>query len=402
MVLLKIAFRNIFRQKRRSALTLLTMTAGFFMASLAIAFNVGSYNVIIRELTRNETGHVKIAHSTYRSTPDMYYTIDNYRDVLGTMEDREDVAFATAELFGSGLAATDTRSLPVSVRAVDPRRHDEVFSYGGRVTEGEYMRSQKAEVLLGKHLARRLRVAPGDTLYLFSQTAYGRVAEDIFSVRGIVSPDQQRISESLLLMPLDIAQEYYELWDRVHEISLVGTHENARNLAAEVQKSLSDPYIAEPWQEFNRSLYEAMQADQKGGIVGVTVILIIVGFGILNTVLMAVLERQREYGVLKAVGTTPGQVFGLIVAEMMILAILSILVALPLSWSGSYYFATEGIPLSDPFTFGGVVWSHIYADIIPLSFTLPAVVVGVVTLFVSLFPAMKAARTNPADTMRID
>jgi ABC-type lipoprotein release transport system permease subunit len=404
MLIIKIAFRNIFRQKRRSFLTLLTMVSGFIMANLALSINLGTYGNIIEDFTRNKTGHVKVNHREYRESPSIYKTIDSSNNIMRRLENNSLISHATPAIFGGGLAAVHDKSFPVTVRAVDPRREDAAFNLSEEITAGDYFSSKGSrEVILGKKLAHRLSAESGDTLYLFSQTAYGRMAEDIFTVRGIISPEDTRTSQSLLLMPLETAQEYYELNNRIHEISLVAKQDGvSRKIAQQIQTLLPDRYTALPWQKFNSAFYEAMRADQDGAWVTIIIILIIVGFGILNTVLMAVLERQREYGILKAVGTTPTQIFVLIILEMGMLFLLSLVLSLPLAVAGNYYLAVEGIPLKEPFSYGGIVWNHIYAGFVPESFIIPALVVGIITLCVSFFPALKAARTNPAVTMRID
>ncbi|MGM0443226.1 MAG: ABC transporter permease [Fibrobacterota bacterium] len=403
-MLWKIALRNIFRQRRRTLLTILTMLGGFVLASISIGVSEGSYNEIIDRFTRSRLGHVQIVREGFRDDRSIYENISAWEELVKKLESRPDVAHAVPHIYGGGLATVHESATPVTVTAIDPAREEQAFSLSRRITKGAMISAEGAEVLVGKELAAILEARVGDTLYLFSQTARGRTAEDIFIIRGLVKESTAEMGRMSLYMPIQTAQEYYELSDRVHEIALVSPQKGAsRQLAKDVAAAINaDTLAVEPWQVFQKSFYTAMQADKQGAWVSLAVILVIVAFGILNTVLMAVLERQREYGLMKAIGTTPGQIFLLIILEMGILSLISISVGIPLALGGNWYLAEKGISMGQSFTYGGMEFSHIYGEINCISFVIPAVVVVTATLFVSIFPAIKAAKTDPAVTMRTE
>ena len=157
----------------------------------------------------------------------------------------------------------------------------------------------------------------------------------------------------------------------------------------------------EPWQVFARSFYIAMKADKEGMWIMLVIIVLVVAVGVLNTVLMSVLERRREYGVLKAVGTKPGQIIKMVLLEVNIMAVVCIVLGAGAGLLINYIFSIHGIAIPEPMTYGGMKFEYMFTEINAMSFYIPAVTVLVCATMVSLFPALKAAHTDPARSMRI-
>ncbi|MFQ6037270.1 MAG: ABC transporter permease, partial [Candidatus Aminicenantales bacterium] len=165
---------------------------------------------------------------------------------------------------------------------------------------------------------------------------------------------------------------------------------------------ISNPELSvEPWQVFAKSFYEAMKADKAGNYVMLVIIVFIVGVGVLNTVLMSVLERQREYGVMKAVGTKPGQIVKLVLLEVAVLALICIIIGAGFGLGANALLSTYGIRIGEGFTYGGMKFDVMKAEINLRSFVIPAVTVFACAVAVSFIPALRAARTEPARTMRM-
>ncbi len=145
----------------------------------------------------------------------------------------------------------------------------------------------------------------------------------------------------------------------------------------------------------------AMQTDQKGNYVSLFVILLIVAVGVLNTVLMSILERRREFGLLKAIGTRPMPIVSMVLCEVSILALVSVLIGSVLGVAGNYYLSIHGMTLSESFTYGGIEFKTMYAEVNARSLFIPAIMVILAATLVSIFPAANAARMDPARTMRM-
>ena len=168
-----------------------------------------------------------------------------------------------------------------------------------------------------------------------------------------------------------------------------------------IETSLNDSTLdVDSWQVVAKNFFRAMQADQQGDAIGRIIIMLIVAIGVLNTVLMSVLERTSEYGVLKAVGTKPRQIFWLVICEVLIIAVGSIAVGAVLGTAANHLLSIYGITMPQEFTYGGIKFQTMYADVNARSLIVPAITVILAAAIVSLFPALKAARILPARAMR--
>lgn len=256
--------------------------------------------------------------------------------------------------------------------------------------------------MIGKGLAKILAATIGSEFVVFSQAADGSIANDLYEVVGISDSGDTITDRVACYMHIEDAQELFVLEGRVHEIVVTVSKINkVAMVKEEIQTRINDPLLeVSPWQVVAKSFYKAMKADQQGDAIGRIIIMLIVAIGVLNTVLMSVLERTREYGVLKAVGTKPRQIFTLVITEVVIIAIVSICIGAILGTLINYLLSINGIKLPQEFTYGGMKFGTMYTEVNMRSLIIPAITVMFSAIIVSLFPAIKAARILPAKAMR--
>lgn len=404
MLMLKIAFRNIFRQKRRTILTALSMFGGFVMAAFFIGWSDGMYNNIIDMFTRNQMGHLQVHHKDYLDRPSMYKTVDNLPEIDRVLKDMEAVESWTPRLYSAGLASVGEKCAGVRIIGIDPLQEDRTTDFQKKVTQGRmFSKSPAGEVIIGKGVAKVLNAQLEDEVVIVSQAADGSIANDIYRIVGIVDSGDEIGDRTAFYLPLDTAQELLVLEDRVHEVALTVQHlDDVRGVNHQLQQKIDNPKLSvEPWQVFARSFYIAMKADKEGMWIMLVIIVMVVAIGVLNTVLMSVLERRREYGVLKAVGTKPSQIVKMVLMEVNILGIVCIVAGTAVGLLLNYIFSVHGYSLPEPLTYGGMKFQHMLAEINARSFYIPAITVIISATLVSLFPAVKAARTDPARSMRM-
>lgn len=402
-MVLKIAFRNIFRQKRRTLLTMLTMFGGFTLCSFSIAWMDGSYNNVIDMFTRNQLGHIQIHHPEYLGRPSLYRTVDEYDSVGRAVETVDRVEAWAPRVYSAGLASVGDKTTGVRIIGVDPARETAATRFDKKVAEGAgFSLRPSHEALLGKGLAKRLGADIGDEVVILSQAADGSIANDVYTVSGLVDSGNEMSDQMALYLHLADTQELLVLGDRVHEIAVVSTSiRGLYQLSARISDTLAQQdLVVEPWQVFARSFYDAMRADQKGNWISLVIITMLVAIGVLNTVLMTVLERTREYGLMRAVGTSPGLVFRLVILEVTIMAILSVIIGFAASIALNYWLSIDGVPLPVSLEYGGVTFSRMYTEINVRSYLIPMLCVVFSAAFISVIPAIKAARTQPAAAIR--
>lgn len=403
MLILRIAWRNIFRQKRRTVLTVLTMFGGFTLSALSIGWADGTYNRIIAMFTRNRLGHIQIHAKGYLDRPSLYKTISNYEAVGDTLQHIKDVEAWAPRLYSAGLASVSEKSAGVQIIGIDPVRESFATRFEKKIIAGNMFSAQpNHEAILGKGVARTLNANMGDDIVVVSQGADGSIANDLYHIIGLVESGDMTIDQTAMYLNLTDAQDLLVLAGKVHEIAVIADKlKEVGALTRRIRQTLANPNLEiTPWQEFAKSFYIAMKADKEGAWVMLFIVILIVAIGVLNTVLMTVLERTREYGVLRAVGTQPSQVFRLVVTEVFLMAIIGIIIGLALSLPLNYLLSQKGIAMPQTFTYGGIEFTHYYSEVNTRSLVIPALTVLFSAVLVSIFPALKAARIAPARALR--
>lgn len=404
MLITKMAFRNIFRQRRRSILTGLSMFGGFVLAAFFIGWADGTYNRVIEDFTRHNYGHIQIHHHQYLDRPSIYKTIKNPAEIEEKLDHIKYIDGWAPRIYSAGLASVGEKSGGIRIIGVDPLKESETTGFHKRIVRGESLPADaRRGILLGTGLAKLLKADVSGDLVIVTQGADGSLANDRYTILGILDCGDEISNRMNLYMHLEDAQELLVLGNRIHEIAV--TVSGLKRIPAvndNITAALQNPQLSvEPWQVFAQSFYKAMSADMEGMYMTLLIIVLVVAVGVLNTVLMMVLERRREYGVLKALGTKPRQIIKLIFTEVTFLAVISIVVGSVVGFLLNLYLSRNGIHLSEPFLVGGMEFDAFYSEINIRSFTIPIMTVLFSAFGVSLFPAILAARTRPAKIMRM-
>lgn len=409
-MLFKLAFRNVMRQRRRSLLTLLSMGGGYLLLCLSLSLSEGSYNNIIDLFTRDHTGHIQIHVAGYLDRPALHKRMQQVDDWLPPMLLRYHIKAAAPRLYSPALAYGENKSAPASVIGIDPGREARTTLLAKKVQQGVWLPNQVNEAgywpaMLGFAMAQTLKLSVGDELVLISQGADGSIANDIFQVCAIVGTEDS--SERMnVYLPLTAMRDFISLPQGIHELALlVERPADARDAAQRIQEHLAhrvpqQPLAVKPWQEVEQGFYNGMQADKQGTYISMGIIMFIVSIGVLNTVLMSTLERTREFGVLKAIGTRPGLLFRLIQLEAMLLAVLGCVLGVVLALPVNAYFVHHGIQLSQGFDMGGIRFDRLLGEFSWFTMGVPALVVMGSTLLVSVFPAWRVARITPINALQ--
>lgn len=398
----KIAFRNMLRQKRRTALTSLTMIGGFILSAVSIGWSDGTYSYIINMFTSDRLGQIQVHKSGYLDEPSIYDRIEDYAGIGKTIQSVEGVRAWAPRVYAAGLVSLGDKTAGVRLTGMDPVLEEKATGFQRKVVEGSPLSDAPNEVLLGKGLKRIIGADVGDEIVLLTQAADGSMANDVFRIAGIVDVGDEISNRLGLYLNLSDAQNFLVIGSDVHEIVvLVDNLKRVGAITGSIRAKLENPDLEVlPWQEFARPFYEAMRADQQGMWISLGIILLIVAVGVLNTVLMSVLERRREYGLLKAIGTRPATIYGLVLAELLEIVVVSVALGGILSIGVNWVLSIYGVPIPMAVSYGGVQFDRMYTEINARSLYIPAVTVALSAIFVGIFPAMNAAKTEPARAMR--
>lgn len=377
--------------------------------SLAISVSDGTYNNMIDLFTKDHSGHIQIHFQNYLRKPKIYRAIPDLKQVEAELDGIPGIKSFSPRILTPALAYGETKSLPVSVVGIDPIKEKDTSLLAKKVKQGVYLDSNSLvdeasgswKVMIGFGVADALNIGLGDTLVLIGQGADGSIANDLFIVSAIVG-NKSSWEKNRVFMPMAAAADFLSLYNSAHQISiLLAGPSKAEEMTLKIQEYLNDPDLTvSPWQEVEEVFYKSMQSDVVSNYVTQGVIIFIVCIGILNTVFMSIVERTREFGVLKAIGTSPWMLFRLILLETAILAVMSSMIGFALALPANYWFATEGIKLSVEMDMGGVIYDRLLGEVSVRTMLVPAVVVTLSAIAVSVLPALRAARLSPIEAIR--
>ena len=366
----------------------------------------GSHEKMIEDSVRVNSGHLQVTGLDYveKRTLEQFVVYD--ASLAEEIDRVPGVVSHAPRIVSFGLASRDSSTRGVAVLGVDPAREGGVTTLPGRIREGAFLSDfGTGEVVLGERLAAILGAGIGDEVLLYSVAYSLETAYALFRVSGIVKFPEAGMDRSLLVMSLSDAQDFFVYGDRVSEVAIIAENSDA---VPQIQAALSsalenDPVAVHTWRETMPELDQIIFLDDAGMYIMLFILVVVVGFGILNTILMAVLERRRELGVVLALGLRPGAVFRIVYLESLMLAALGLVVglgiALPLVlWLQANPFELTGEAVAAMELFGVepvMTWKLKLGNPIGSSLT----ILGVAVL-AALYPALKASRGRPVDGLR--
>ncbi len=407
-MIIKLAFRNIFRNFRRSLLSFLTISIGIGLSILLVGFSIGMEQQSIRLSIDTRTSHVKIYGKGYIEddmTLPLDYTISDYNVVLNEIENIPEVVSASERILFSATLTDGIDELRIIGAGVDPGREDNAFRLSDYITDGTYLWNSEEHIVLSNIIANLFNVTTGDYLTLIARTQYGAITALDMEITGIYHSANPEVDNNYIFIPLETTQMLLEMDNKVTEIALFGNSMNESLILPEIISSHieADLYDVVTWEYMARDLlrFYAMRANSR---IIIYCILFTVAFAsIMNTMLMSVYERFREIGTLMALGFRRSKITALFACEGLFLGVFGSTVGCLLGGGYTYYLKIHGIDFSKfgENGFGDIpIGSVIYADI-TMNVLIFFFITGIcVALFSALYPSIKGARMEPSHALR--
>jgi putative ABC transport system permease protein len=401
MLFLRLAYRNIFRQKRRSFFTILSIMGSFVLCSMAIGLVYGTYGKVINTFTSGHSGHIQVHSIGYLERPSLFKNIKDYSKIEEVLKNEKEIISFSPRVISSVLSSLEDKTTGAKLIGINPEKESLTTTMSQKITQGKLIsQNYSQEVVLGHALAKILNAKINDSIILMTQAADGSMANDSFKVVGILSESSDSMEARNIYVHIEYAQEFLVLGSRIHEVVIsLNDFNQAQRIALDLSQKLKE-FEVSPWQEIESEFYKAMKADQTGIWINLGILIFIVSIGVLNTVLMTILERTKEFGILKAIGTRPRDIFFMVVLETTMLALVSISIGLIFAIAINYKLTTYGIPYPMPIEIGGMALHHLYSEVTFFNLIIPALVVTLSSIGVSIIPALRAAQIVPVKAIR--
>ncbi len=405
-MLWQLALRNIWRNRRRTLLTLSAMVVSSALLILALGIFSGMLRDMLASATEQYFGHLVISADGYQDDRDMFAHFAADRQLEGLLAAEPQVRGYSQRLRTFGLLSFQRNSSPVELLGVLPEQEVRVTNLQEHLLSGRYLQpADRSGAVLGSGLARRLGIEPGDSLVFVTQAADGSIGNDLLEVRGVFTTGVHSHDNGLVLVPLGWLQQLLVLPGKLHEIAVrIDQPLQAAAFAGRLQQQLSAQLQVLDWGKMLPEMREVVASYDVSRMIIVIILYLATGLGILNTFFMSVLERTREFGVLMAVGMRPGQVRLMVLLETLAMGLIALLVGVTLGILLSLYMAQVGIDLSGsltPITYaGGTILPRLHAVLELGNILFPALTLLIVCLLAGFLPANRAARMQPVVAIR--
>lgn len=399
MLLVRMGLRNLLRQKRRTVFTLLSIIVSVLLLGSSLSLNEGMYANMIDLFTRAYTGHVVIQPQGYLDEPTIQSAMAWEPGLMRTLNAHPAVEGYLLKINASAMVFIDTKTTAVQLVGIGYGGAASATTLARQLSAGRIEDFRPGSLLLGFAAARTLGARPGNTLVVISQGADGSIANALYPIAGIIGNSANDMLANSVFLHLADAQEFLTLQGRVHEIPLILRSQDEAEDTAHTLR-LPAGLVALPWWEVQKTFYRTMVTDRRSGLISVYIIIAMAALIVLNTVVMMLLERTAEFGVLSALGTRPVRIFQGIMVEVTVLALIGIAIGEVLNLLMILWLARYGIPMPTEINVAGVVITHFRGALTWDCFVQPAQVVFTAALLVSLWPAWRAARRAPLAAIR--
>ncbi len=360
-MLIKLAWRNLWRQKRRTILTALALALALVLSLFMRSMQEGSYANNIENSAKFSTGIIQLQHVEFEESQSIEDLLPATDEFIAAARNLDDVERILPRLESFALAAAGDKSKGVMVLGVIPALEDEYSSISDKVVEGEFIKVDDKSVLIGLGLAEYLSLTVGDELVLYGQGYRGQTAAGLYKIKGIVHFPLPQLDNLLIYMPLPLSQTLFSTGDQV-SAWVIDTRDLTlleqtmailkREYSSTLLNSSPPPSLhslldkngkslvnVRDWEDLAPEMAQQIAMDKAGGIFMMYLLYGVVGFGLFATILMMTLERYREFGVMMATGLVRTKLLGLVILESSFISLLGVSIGLAL-----------GIPL--------VVWFH--------------------------------------------
>lgn len=413
-LLLQLAWRNLWRHRRRTLITLCSIAVGFGLAVISIGLGDGSHNSMIRNAIRMGEGHLTVQPSDYLAAPANHKFLGDGKTLAKQLAELQISGSVDPRIALQVLASTAHNAVGASLQGMDMKMDQRVPILQPRLVQGDWLATEDERgILIGAGMASKLKARIGSKVVLMAGKQGGDSQAQLGRVRGIFNSGMAELDDFLALSNLSFARHFL-------------TGEGAKPARAPLTRFaifLDDPdqlpqwktilstavttegTIVLDWQEMMPQLVQFIVVDDAGNYIFLTLILIMVGFGIINTVLMSVLERTREFGLLRALGLSRIHLLLLVFCESLLLSILAVAIGWLIGGLAHLWFAHNGIDLSAIMNEGTQIMGTfidpvVYTELSWARISQLTIIIFLTTLASGIYPAIKAARVTPVEALR--
>ncbi len=407
-MIFKIAWRNIYRNKKRTLITVTSIFAALFLIILMRALQFGFYDNIIKTVVESYAGYVEVHAEGYWDNQSLDNSMEVDQKIINDISSVEGVENIVQRLQTFSLISMGEKTKGGVINGVDISDEQKITDWNKKMVSGSFDLGEN-EIIVGKGIAEYFDIRENDTLILYGQGYRGMMAAGKYPVKGVIDLKNPDLNKLGIFMAIESARNYVSSEEiSTHIIIDKEQYYDEEKIVKDLSQILSKDYEIMTWKKTLPEIEQTITADNAGGLIMAFILYIIVVFGMFGTVLMMTEERKYEFGVLISIGMSRIRLFRIILIETIILSMIGVLLAIILTYPISYYFNLNPIDMAvlmgegadqmlEDLGFSPLAPMSISWDI-PLSH---ALVIFIFSLLISIYPAIKILNLNPVKSMKI-
>lgn len=404
----KLAWRNIWRNKRRTYITAVSILIAVLLSSFMVAIQKGAWDKMIDNVVNFYYGYVQIHENGYWEDQSINKAFTIKEDLLETSKKIKSIRTIVPRLESFALAAHQNFSRGVLVVGTDPDKENEMTNLKERLIKGSYFTADEQAIIIAEGIASKMKITIGDTLVLISQGYHGVNAAGKYPIKGIVKFGSPQLNKQMVYLPLKTAQYFFGAENLVTSVALsINNRNRVQSVVKDLKSNISaEDYEVMEWQELMPELVQAREVDTAGNLITLFVLYVIIAFGIFGTILMMTKEREYEFGVLIAIGMNRLKLFLTVWLEIIFLGLLGVALGILVSFPLIYYFNVNPLDFTEMSKEMAAAYERFgFEPIFPTAldwriFRDQAIIVFVITSILAIYPLAKIMKINPVKAMR--
>jgi len=402
---LTLAWRNVWRNKRRSIITIISIAFAVLLACIMRSMQLGSYERMIENAARFYTGYIQIHKNGYWDDKVIDNVFNSDNRLVSKIEGIKGVEAIVPRVESFALASYETKTKGAMVLGIDPEKENSLTQPKEKLIRGSYLEADDKSVLVGEGLANYLGISLQDTLVLISQGYHGANAAGIYLVKGILKFPVPEQNNQTVLMPLKETQWFYNLENQLTSLALViDKADHVKRISREINSEIDTAALeVMGWEEMMPDLVQGIEIDNISGKVMLWILYAVIGFGMFGTFLMMTAERMYEFGVMMSVGMKRLIMQFIIFLEMVMMTsigtLVGVIISLPIItyyFHHPIYFSGESAKAFETFD----VEPAYFFSVEPSLFFFQAWAIFLMAIILGLYPLIVIRKLQPVKAMR--
>lgn len=407
-MIFKIAWRNIYRNKKRSLITITSIFAALFLIIFMRALQFGFYDNLIKTVVESYAGYVEVHAKGFWDNQNLENSMVVDNELIKNIESVNGVENTVERLQSFSLISTGEKTRGGVINGVVIEDEQKITDWNKNIIDGSFQ-LERNEIIIAKGIAEYFDLQIGDSLILYGQGYRGMMAAGKYPIKGIIDLKNPNLNKLGIFMTLESARDYVSS-DNISTHIIIDKRQyySEDKILNDLESILSSDYEVMTWKETLPEIEQTITADSAGGLIMAFILYIIVVFGMFGTVLMMTEERKYEFGVLISIGMSRIRLFSIILVETVILSMIGVVLAILVTYPISYYFYLNPINIVTLMGEGADVMLEEFGfdPVVPFSISLDipfshALIIFTFSLLISVYPAIRIFRLNPVKSMKI-